>query len=101
MLIAAVCLPCLLFSLWLYWEKCYVSIEEKIESKYISLTSQLLSWFLGISVCVCMLCIGVFTVILLVGNERVGVAVDETKILITGTLPMVCLSIHKKMYNNG
>lgn len=94
-LIAAVCLPCLLFSLWLYWEKCYVSIEEEIENKYISLTSQLLSWFLGISVCVCMLCIGVFTVILLVGNERVGVTVDETKTLIAGTLPMV-VDLHEE-----
>ena len=56
---------------------------------------------MGISVCVCMLCIGAFTVILLVGNKRVGVAVDETKTLITGTLPMVRLSIHKEMYNNG
>ena len=92
MLILAVLAPLVAFLLWWFWEKCYDPNEENGDgylNRHLSLVAQLISWGLGCSIVSTLLVIAAFSIILLIGNERVGLAVEESKVLISGTLPMV------------
>ena len=90
-LILSVFCPAVVLLLWYLWAKCYDPNEDNddLPNKHLSLAAQVISWVLGCCIIVTLLLLLAFGTILIIANERVGVAVTNSGNAIKETLPTV------------
>ena len=88
----------MLIILWYLWIICYnddddVNEDDELLNKHSSLLAQVITWSLSCAVITLLLLLLAFGIILIVANERVGVAVTMSANAVRETLPTVSYNL--------